>query len=111
MATVLPSVGDVVAVQRHGRPGGGIVTAVDTVDGDTVVEVDVVGGDRYCCGPDDVTVVAAPAAGQRWRCLTDPDLVLVVESADGPLADCLTSAGLPVGSVILPGWYELVGEE
>ncbi|MFG1846842.1 hypothetical protein [Micromonospora carbonacea] len=98
-----------VAVERHSRPCGGTVTAVDTIGGDTVIEVDVVGGDRYCCGPNDVTVVPIPAAGQRWRCLTDPNLVLVVESASGPLADCRTSAGLPVGNVILPGWYELLG--
>ncbi|MEV5819367.1 hypothetical protein AB0L22_09340 [Micromonospora haikouensis] len=108
-ALTLPKPGDVVAINRDGRIKAGTVVEVVTVLGDTVVDVDTIPAGLMSYHPHEVAVVPTPAAGQQWRCLTDPDLVLVVESASGPVADCRTLAGRPVNSVILPGWYELIG--
>ncbi|MER7166792.1 hypothetical protein ABT336_12110 [Micromonospora sp. NPDC000207] len=109
MNAALPTVGDVVAVNRDGRLTAGTVAEVVVVGGDAVVAVDTLPGGLLDCDPDEVTVAPAPAAGQQWRCLTDPCLVLVVESAVGQVADCRRLDGRWVGDVVLPGWYELVG--
>jgi len=52
-----------------------------------------------------------PEPGQRWQCISRPDLVLTVYAVQhgGMVAECETSTGKDVGTVILAGRYRLIG--